>query len=97
MGVLVDEDRIPTLPECEELCRALDLDPLGLIASGALLAAVAPDDAPRLVEALAREEIQAYEIGRFTPAGDGLKLRTAGGVRELPAFDRDELARYFGS
>ena len=97
VGVLVDEDRIPTLPECEELCRALDLDPLGLIASGALLAAVAPDDAPRLVEALAREEIQAYEIGRFTPAGDGLKLRTAGGVRELPAFDRDELARYFGS
>ena len=96
VGVMVDEEKIPTLPECAELCRALGLDPLGLIASGALLAAVAPVDAPRLMVALERAGIPAYEIGRITPLDQGLKLRTSEGVRDLPTFERDELARYFG-
>ena len=96
VGVMVDEEKISTLPECAELCRALGLDPLGLIASGALLAAVAPVDAPRLIVALEREGIPAYEIGRITPLDQGLKLRTSEGVRDLPTFERDELARYFG-
>ena len=47
VGLTIDGDRIPVVPECAEVCAALGLDPLGLIASGALLAAVAPEDAPR--------------------------------------------------
>ena len=97
VGVMVEEEKIPTLPACEELCRALGLDPFGLIASGALLAAVAPADSPRLVDALAREGIPAYEIGRVTTQDQGLMLHTTEGVRELPTFERDELARYFES
>ncbi len=96
LGVAVDGDAIPILPECEEFCAALDLDPMGLIASGALLAAVVPDEVPRLIDALAQAGIEAYEIGRFTPPDDGLRLRTQEGVRELPTFERDELARYLG-
>ena len=96
LGLTIDGDAIPTLPECEEVCAALDLDPMGLIASGALLAAVVPDEVPRLIDALAQAGIDAYEIGRFTPPGDGLRLRTPEGVRELPTFERDELARYLG-
>ena len=46
VGLTIDGDRIPVVPECAEVCAALGLDPLGLIASGALLAAVAPEDAP---------------------------------------------------
>ena len=97
VGLTIDGDRIPVVPECAEICAALGLDPLGLIASGALLAAVAPEDAPRVVAALAEEGIGAAEIGRATDASEGLKLIGAGEVRELPRFDRDELARYFAS
>ena len=97
VGLTIDGDRIPVVPECAEVCAALGLDPLGLIASGALLAAVAPEDAPGVVAALAREGIYAAEIGRATDASDGLKLTGAGGARDLPQFDRDELARYFAS
>ena len=94
--VMVQADQVRVLSECEVFCSALGLDPLGLIASGSLLAAVAPQEAGVLVEALAREGIAAYEIGRFTDRADGLKLRTASGVRDLPTFERDELARFFG-
>ena len=96
VGMLIETDQVRKLPECDELCRALGLDPLGLIASGALLAALAPGDVPRLVNALAREGIAAYEIGRVTPPKEGLKLQTTAGVIDLPTFERDELARYLG-
>ena len=95
VGLTVDLDRIPVLDESRIICRALNLDPLGLIASGALLAALPPRDVPRLVEALASEGIEAAEIGRVTDPADGLKLRVDGEERDLPAFERDELARWF--
>ena len=95
VGVVVDGDAVPVLPESRAVCRALGLDPLGLIASGALLATVSPEEAPALVAALERESIAAGVIGRVTVPEEGLRLRTGDGIRELPAFDRDELARVF--
>ena len=96
VGLVVEGDRLPILPECRTICDAVGLDPLGLIASGALLATLDPQDAPLLIDALEREGISAYEIGRVTPAGQGLKLCTSDGIQELPAFERDELARFLG-
>ena len=96
VGVSVSKEAIHVLPECELFCRALGLDPLGLIGSGALLATLAPPDAPALIAALAGQGIPAFEIGRITPAEDGLKLQTKDGVGDLPLFERDELARYMG-
>lgn len=93
LGLVVDADAIPVLAESERFCRALGLDPLGLIASGALLATLAPEDVPGLLEALDAEGISASEIGRMTPRNEGLKIRTKEGVRDLPHFERDELAR----
>ena len=95
VGVVVDGDAVPVLPESRAVCRVLGLDPLGLIASGALLATVSPEEAPVLVAALERENIAAGVIGRVTVPEEGLRLRTEDGLRELPAFDRDELARFF--
>ena len=97
LGLQVEAVRIPVLPECRQICDALGLDPMGLIASGSLLAAVPPDRAFGLIEALRDAGIEAWEIGRFTEPPAGLKLKTASVVEELPRFDRDELARYFGS
>ena len=97
VGVVVDGAALPLLPECEAVCAALGLDPLGLIASGALLAAAAPGEAASLVAALEREGIPARVIGRFTDRAEGLRLRTPEGERDLPAFDRDELARFLSA
>jgi hydrogenase expression/formation protein HypE len=97
VGLTVDAERIPVLPECKAICDALDLDPMGLIGSGALLATLPPADVPKLIDALALEGIPAFEIGRVTSSDEGLELWTPDGTRDLPAFERDELARFFGA
>ena len=97
LGIHADAASIPVLPECRQICDALGLDPMGLIASGALLAAVPPVRAEGLIDALGDAGIEAWEIGRFIEPSAGLKLATGSRVEELPRFDRDELARYFGS
>jgi hydrogenase maturation factor len=86
--------RLPFLPETRAFCRALGLDPLGLLASGALLAAVDPNDASAALDALRSCGAGSRVIGRITAAAEGLTMATAEGPVPLPAFARDELARW---
>ncbi len=95
-GLEVDAAAVRVLPETQAVCRALGLDPLGLLASGSLLASAAPERAEAVLAALRAEGVDAAVIGRVTEASAGLRLRSADGVRELPSFPRDELARYMG-
>jgi hydrogenase maturation factor len=95
IGLLVERDKISVFPETEILCKKLGLDPLGLIASGALLIAASPRDADRIKEALRREGIPAESIGRTWEKEKGVKILTGGEMRNLPFFPRDEIARFF--
>ena len=95
VGLDIDADAIPVLPECRRLCDALGIDPLGLISSGALLAAVAPESANAVIAALSDAGIPASLIGEATRAGAPVTLRSPSAAREFPKFDRDELARFF--
>ena len=96
VGLAVEDGSIPILPECAELCRALGLDPLGLMASGALLITLPPENVPRLQSALEKEGVDAYEIGRITGPEEGVHIIRGHQLEPLPPFDRDELARFFG-
>jgi hydrogenase expression/formation protein HypE len=91
----VDLARIPVLPETSAFCQVLDLDPLGLIASGALLVAAAPGESVRMVETLTAVGIRASVIGKVRAGEAGVQARTADGLVPLPLFERDELARLF--
>jgi len=95
LGLEVDEDAIPILPETQALCAPLDLDPLGLIASGALLMAVAPGDADPIRAALEDTGIASTQIGRVVEGERNVVLKSATGERPLPTFERDEIARLF--
>ena len=97
LGLGVEEESIPVLPECREICQALDLAPMGLLASGALLVALPAVDAPKLISALGKENIEAYEIGQMLAVEEGLVLFGRDGEQTLPSFARDELARYLDS
>ncbi|NIR29992.1 MAG: hydrogenase expression protein [Gammaproteobacteria bacterium] len=96
VGLHVEEASLPILPECEQLCRHLGLDPLGLIGSGALLIAAARQRAQAMVRRLRAEDVPATIIGEVMPADTGCRLRTRDGeLRPLPSFRRDEIARLF--
>jgi hydrogenase maturation factor len=92
-GVLVEEDRIPVRRECRVLCDHFGLDPLGLIASGSLLIMVDPGDSGSVLRSLAEAGIPAAKIGTITPKAEGVKIVRRGQVRDLPKFDRDEIAK----
>jgi hydrogenase maturation factor len=94
--IRVDTAQIVVLPETVVFCEELGLDPMGLIASGALLAAVAPRDSARMVAALKDTGIGASIIGRVGEGPADVTVSTAGGWARLPSFARDELARVFG-
>ena len=95
VGFDIDADSIPILPECSRFCEALGLDPLGLIASGALLAAVAPTSAEATLHALSQEGIDAGVIGVANQNAGKIMLRSGASSSEFPRFQRDELARFF--
>jgi hydrogenase maturation factor len=95
VGLVVEAERIPVLAEGAALCREFGLDPLGTIASGALLLALAPADAGTVLHALAREGIEAAFIGRIVPRETGVVLTRGGRPGPLPRFDQDEITRLF--
>jgi hydrogenase maturation factor len=96
VGLAVEAERIPVLPEGRALCAEFGLDPLGTIASGALLLACAPADAGVVLHACARESIDCAFIGRVVAREAGVSLTSGGRARELPAFAQDEITRLFG-
>ena len=95
VGLRIDQAAIPILPETAALCARYNLNPLGLIASGSLLLALAPEDAQPVIAALKSEGIPATAIGEVVPPEEGLALIGDGGTQELPRFEPDELARLF--
>src|SRR5262245_2736692 len=95
VGLAVEAERIPVLPEGAALCREFGLDPLGTIASGELLLALAPTDAGIVLHALAREGIDAAFIGRVVAREAGVVLTRGGQPKSLPRFDQDEITRIF--
>jgi len=97
VGMRVDREAIPVLPETEAICKALGLDPLGLLASGALLITLAPAGTPALLSALRQAGIAAWRIGVVTEAAAGFKVHTPTGLQDLPQFARDEVARFFST
>jgi hydrogenase expression/formation protein HypE len=95
VGLRIERAAIPVLAECRMLCHALGLDPLGVIASGALLLTCPPEQADRLVAAWEARGIAGSIIGTVTPPEAGLTLVGAEAAVPLPRFLRDEVARLF--
>lgn len=95
VGLRVDRERISVLRDARLLCEAFGLDPLGAIASGALLLAVDAGDADAVVAACRGAGIDCAAIGRVTPRSEGVTLTSGGIARPMPAFAQDEITRVF--
>jgi hydrogenase expression/formation protein HypE len=92
----VDLAAVHIYPETTAFCQALELDPLGLIASGSLLVTAAPEESAQMVEALSLEGIGASVIGRVVDGPASVQMETPDGLAPMPIFEQDELTRLFG-
>ncbi len=85
------EERIPVAEETRVFCRALGIDPLRLISSGALLATLPKELENDAVKVLERVGIKASIIGEVRK-GEGVILHKADGTQEvIGRYVKDEL------
>ncbi len=91
----VDLDRIPVSEITGRVCRAVDVDPLGLIGSGSLLLSCRPEGTEPLEAALEERGIAFSRIGKVLGEGSGVNALRKGKAAEWPEFETDELTALF--
>jgi hydrogenase expression/formation protein HypE len=93
-GAVVELESIPILRETLLITQALELDPLGLLASGALLIAAPESEVEPILAALEEEGIPGTRIGRCTEQSEGVvAMDRDGRTAPLTTFSADELTR----
>lgn len=95
IGVRIQYEAIPIFPETMTLCAEYGLDPLGAIASGALILTTAPQETSRILAGIHHRGIQASIIGKATSAEEGRILVKARQELPLPIYHQDEITQIF--
>ncbi|MDO8132430.1 MAG: AIR synthase-related protein, partial [Candidatus Brocadiales bacterium] len=90
-GAIIEMEKIQIYKETEQICNLFNIDPLGLIASGALLIALNPKDTKKVIIALTKNGITCTKIGKLTKENEGLRLLRKGEFIKMPMFKVDEL------
>jgi len=90
-GFRIEVGSIAVRPPTRAICDVLRIDPLRLIASGALLVACA--DGPAMVAGLNARGIAAAVIGQLTEPGRRDLVHPDGRLEPVERLDRDELYR----
>lgn len=80
VGIVAYEEKIPIHPETEIICRALGIDPLKTISSGALVISAQSEKAQKIVATLRKKGIQASVIGRIVSKKEGAYIVRKGGT-----------------
>lgn len=97
VGFRIDEKAIRIFPETAALCAQFGLNPLGAIASGALLICVDSACETRICRRLRKARVEVARIGTVVARSKGVTLVQAGHERRFPRFAVDELTRVLGS
>jgi hydrogenase expression/formation protein HypE len=95
VGMTIDLDAIPVPVLAERLCQAYGLNPLGTIASGALLATCKSTNVDTLLQLWRNLDWSGVVIGCITPASDGLVALRGGETVDFPSFSADEITKLF--
>jgi len=93
VGLRIQADTVPVFPETQAICNHYHLNPMGLIASGALLIILQANAAEKVLTRIRSQGIAATVIGEVTDKRKGVKLLTADGVVDLPLYEQDELTK----
>lgn len=93
VGLEIHLEKIPISPIGARLCHQFGLDPLGTIASGALLATVPADYVNTILTVWNAHDWPAAVIGRVTNQEHGVLARVGDQLSALPTFAADEITK----
>lgn len=95
VGVRIDISKVPVISSCRKICEHFGIDPLGLLASGALLVVVPPSAKDAIVNDLLGIGIPTNVIGEIVTVDNGCTAyrKQDESTFPLPAFDKDEIAK----
>lgn len=91
VGMVIDLDAIPISDLTQKLCAEFGLEPLGSIASGALLATAKAENVGKLLTLWQSIGWSAVAIGEVTKTG--VIARRAGSKVPFPSFAADEITK----
>lgn len=94
-GLKVFDSEIPILPESKLLCDQFNIDPLGAIASGALLVVADPHYTPKIIETFRHNQILIKMIGKMMESDYGVKLLVNESEVDMPEYNQDEITKLF--
>jgi hydrogenase maturation factor len=95
--IIVDPGKVQVLPRTKEICDAAGLDPMGTLASGALLVAVSEAECPTVLSTLREAGTPAERIGEVEQGDPRVIMSSSGRRTDAPQFARDEVARFLSS
>ncbi len=88
-------DKIHIFDSTDKFCDFYRLDPLKLIASGALLIAVPMHEAVNMQKRLSNNGIHAAIIGRVMPRSSGIRIKRNGVWETIKPPESDEVTKLF--
>lgn len=95
VGIKIFENEIHIFPESKLLFDQYEIDPLGAIASGALLIVVDQHSTYKMFDVFRENQIKIKNIGKIMPIESGVKLVTNEKEIDLPEFHQDEITKLF--
>jgi hydrogenase expression/formation protein HypE len=93
--IRIHMDRIPIFPQTADICKKLDIHPLGLIGSGSLLICCRTEDCDILMDKIRTAGVDVTCIGDVLEAGRGVEAVKKDTIVEWPHFEVDEITQLF--
>ena len=93
--IRIDLETIPVFPETREICRLLDIDPMGLIGSGSLLICCRAKASENLMASISDAGIEVTCIGEVLAKGQGIEAYKNKKPAPWPSFEVDEITKLF--
>jgi hydrogenase expression/formation protein HypE len=91
----VDLEKVLIYKESRILCQEYGLDPLGVIASGALLLTISPSDLSSLLKAFGETSIPIQVIGKVKKGPARVLATGKKGSKEIHPLPRDEILKIY--
>jgi hydrogenase expression/formation protein HypE len=93
--LVIDPQAVIISPLSDKICRTVGVDPMGTIASGALLLTCPSGDSKEICQALGIENIACTEIGSVVDGPPQVLTSISKGTIPLPRPERDEITKLF--